>query len=117
MIEINGLKITGSNITVSGNKAIVDGKEVKGLEEQKNITINVTGDITNLQSGNGNVSVKGFVGSVETVNGEISIEGGVTHSVKTVNGDVRCGSVGGSVSSVNGSIKTVKENEKKTVDS
>lgn len=115
MIIINGKPISGKNISVSGNKVIVDGKEVSGLEEQKVINIEVTGDIQTLQSGNGSVSVKGDVGSIETVNGDIEIEGDVKLNIKTVNGDVSCGAVGGSVSSVNGSIKTRKENEKKIV--
>lgn len=115
MIIINGKTISGKNISVSGNKVIVDGKEVSDLEEQKVINIEVTGDIQTLQSGNGSVSVKGDVGSIETVNGDIEIEGDVKLNIKTVNGDVSCGAVGGSVSSVNGSIKTRKENEKKIV--
>lgn len=118
MIEINGRSFLGSNINIVGGKVIVDGKEVDGLQDEKEINIVVNGDIKTLQSGNGNVSVTGSVDSVQTVNGEIKITGSVGNSVKTVNGDVHCGEVHGSVNSVNGDIKTRKENEssKKVVD-
>lgn len=111
MIEINGVSFSGSNISIVGGKVIVDGKEVDGLQDEKEINIVVNGDIKSLQSGNGNVSVAGAVESVQTVNGEIKISGSVAGSVKTVNGDVYCGEVHGSVNSVNGNIKTRKGNE------
>lgn len=111
MIEINGRSFSGSNISIVGGKVIVDGKEVDGLQDEKQINIVVNGDIETLQSGNGNVTVSGVTGSVQTVNGEIEITGSVGGSVKTVNGNVRCGEVRGSVNSVNGNIKPRKGNE------
>lgn len=110
MIEINGRSFSGSNISIIGGKVIVDGKEVDGLQDEKEINIVVNGDIETLQSGNGNVSVTGSAGSVQTVNGGVEITGNVTGSIKTVNGDIRCGEVHGSVNSVNGNI-TRKGNE------
>lgn len=108
MIEINGVKFTGSNVSISGGKIIVDGKEVKGLEGEREIVVNVEGNLEKLRTDNGTVNVKGSTESIQTVNGNINVGGCVYGDVKTVNGNVDCKVVQGSVSSVNGNIKTEK---------
>lgn len=108
MIEINGRKFTGSNVSIVGGKIIVDGKEVEGLEGEKEITVNVEGNLVNLRTDHGVVNVKGSAESIQSVNGNINVGGCVYGDVKTVNGNIDCKAVKGSVSSINGNIKTQK---------
>jgi len=89
-VTINGVTYSGNSITVSGNRVIIDGKNV--TPDSKNITIAVKGDIEKLEVDACNVvSVVGDVGII-----------------KTVSGDVDCGTVGGSIKTVSGDIKNKK---------
>lgn len=108
MIEINGRKFTGSNVSIVGGEIIVDGKEVEGLEGEKEITVNVEGNLVNLHTDHGVVNLKGSAEFIQSVNGNINVDGCVYGDVKAFNGNIDCKAAQGSVSSINGNIKTQK---------
>lgn len=122
MITINNNTITGRNIIISNGKVIVDGVDV--TPDSKEITIQVTGNIENLQvdyakevavygtvaylkNGSGDISCHRIVRGVTSGSGDIEcdvIEG----DVNTGSGDVKCNTITGSVKTGSGSIKYKK---------
>lgn len=106
-VTINGVSYTGNNISVVGNKVIIDGKGQTGSTgDDKIVNITVQGDIHELKVGNAvDVIVTGNCEFVSVQNGNVGITGDVGGDVDTVNGDIRCGSVHGSVKTVNGDIR------------
>lgn len=62
-ITVNGVTFSfrdGSNVSINGNKVVVDGKPLEGLEGFEAVTIEVHGDVNNIRSDN-NVIVHGNV--------------------------------------------------------
>lgn len=106
-VMINGVSYAGNNISVVGNKVIIDGKEQTGSTgDDKIVNITVNGDIHELKVGNAaDVIVTGNCEIVSVQNGNVAITGYVGGDVNNVNGDIRCGSVHGSVKTVNGDIR------------
>ena len=106
VIKINQKTYRGRNIQISGNRVIIDGKEVKD-EDQKIINITVEGDLEKLNVESAEtVIVKGNVnGDAKTMSGDLEVGGDVTGNVKTMSGDVRCGNIGGKVKTMSGDIK------------
>lgn len=107
MITINGKTISsnGGSITITGGKILIDGKEVD-LEDVKEINIEVTGNVQQLDVDNCNkINISGDCNSVKTHNGSVDIGGNVAQDVSTHNGNVDCGNVGGNVTTRNGNIK------------
>lgn len=108
MIVINGVKYNGQNVSVIGNKVIVDGVvQVNGEEPAKVI---IQGNVTSLTCDR-NVEVSGNVESImecnslncQAVNGNIegkvrniNVDGDVHGNVYS-DGNVICGNVQGSV--------------------
>lgn len=101
-ITIDGRSFSGRNISISGNRVIVDGVVQDG-ELVGDVNVVVTGNVEQVENTNGKVEVKGSVGTVRTTNGEISC-GDVKGDVTTSNGTVQCGVVHGSVRTSNGNI-------------
>ena len=98
---IDGKSFTGNNISINGNKVIVDGVTQDG-ELVGDITVTVHGDVEALENTNGNVKANN-VGSVKTTNGKVTCVD-VAGDVKTTNGDVNAKSILGKVTTVNGDI-------------
>lgn len=104
MININGNKYSGNNISISNGRVIIDGKDV--TPDSKNITICVDGNISEMKvDACDSVVVNGNCGSVSTMSGDVEVDGDVTGSITTMSGDVDCGTVGGSISTMSGDIK------------
>lgn len=105
-ITINGVTISGSrSVVVRNGQVIVDGKNVTP-EDVKEINITVNGNVGKLDvDACQTISVTGDVSSVGTLSGDVTIDGDVKGSVKTLSGDVACGSVGGSVMTMSGDVK------------
>ena len=103
-VIINGVVYNGNNLSIRGNKVIIDGKDV--TPDSKSIQINVDSNIHTLEVDNcEKITVTGNVGNVKTLSGDVDITGDVSGSIQTMSGDVDCGSIGGSVSTMSGDIK------------
>lgn len=108
-IVIGSNVYSGNNITISNNEVYIDGKKVSTGDE-KNITIEVTGTVHRLEVDScQRVTVNGDAGFVKTVSGDVDC-GSVEGSVQTISGNVDCGDIGGSVSTVSGNVKHKKIN-------
>ncbi len=103
---INGVEVSGRDITVQGNQVFVDGKPIE-VEQQKQITITINGDCDSVETTSGDVTVSGVAGSVKTMSGDVDVvDSGITGSVKTMSGDVSAnGTIGGNVSTMSGDIR------------
>lgn len=103
-VIINGKTITaGRNITVSGNRVFVDGKDM--TPDAKDIRIEVNGNLESLSADACHtINVAGSVGDVATQSGDVKC-GDVSGSVNTMSGDVRCGAVSGNVRTMSGDIQ------------
>lgn len=95
-IKINGKdvkysdKLSGNNIVITGNNnVVVNGKTIFNLNDlsEKQIKIEITGDVKKLETANGDIKIFGNVDKVETVNGDVEVEGNV-NKVKAINGDI-----------------------------
>ena len=104
-VRINGIDMVGGrSITVANGRITIDGKDV--TPEAKQITIQVVGDIHNLEVDScERITASGSVGALRTTSGDVEC-GPVTGGVHTVSGDVTCeGSILGSVQTTSGDIR------------
>ncbi len=90
-IIINGtvIQTNAKSISVVNGKVYIDGGEVEIDENQKQISIEVQGDIETIQA---------------DVVEEIKVAGCVKNDINTHSGYVKCGNVGGSVTTKSGAI-------------
>ena len=86
-VSINGQTYVGDNISIIGDRVVVDGKDKKPT---------LAGPI--------DVTVEGDCNLVELQCGTVSISGNVSGVVQTGSGDIHCGTVGGNVQNVSGDI-------------
>ncbi|MGL4673279.1 MAG: hypothetical protein ACRCXK_00315 [Wohlfahrtiimonas sp.] len=92
----------GKSIQVSGNGNLsvvqtsqgvfINGKKVDGIENEKQINLVVTGDVT---------------GDVYVDCGDIKVNGSVGNNVKATSGSIKCGDVKGSVKATSGNISAL----------
>ncbi len=102
-ININGVNITGRNITVKNNRVIIDGKDV--TPDSKQINISVQGDVGDIKVDMcEKIIVTGNASQVSTTSGDIEVGGSVGGSAKTISGDINCGNIGGDASTMSGDI-------------
>lgn len=102
-ININNNSYVGRSIVITGNKVIIDGKDV--TPDSKSIEIKVEGNINELKvDACEKVSVTGNVEKLSTQSGDVDVSGDVG-SINTMSGDVDCGNVNGSISTMSGDIK------------
>ena len=107
-ININGITYTGKNVSVSGNKVLIDEKEVTPKDTLK-VNIIVEGNVDTLDIDVAKkIAVEGTVGSVITTSGDVNIKGNVTGGVKTTSGTVKSGDINGDVKTTSGTIKSGK---------
>lgn len=101
---INGVRYEGNNITVSGNKVMVDGVQVS-TGNSLEVKITVEGNDAKIKVDSGTVIVHGHAHSVETMSGSVKIEGSVAGSVETMSGSVTVeNTVVGDVKTMSGKI-------------
>lgn len=106
-IRINGVDVVGGyNITIRGNRVLVDGKDV--TPDNKEIRVEVAGNINLIEIDTcDSIYITGDVGTIKTVSGDVRVGGSISGSVQTVSGDVDCdGSIGGSIATVSGDVKS-----------
>lgn len=100
-VVIDGKSFSGSSISISNGKVIVDGVTQDG-SLTGNIDVVVHGNVKTLENQCGNVTAND-VGEISTGSGDIKC-GNVSGSVRTGSGDVACGSVGGSIRTGSGDV-------------
>lgn len=101
-IVIDGREFKGNNISINGDKVIVDGVEQSG-SLINDISIQIYGNVETLSTSSGDVYVDGNinklsttsgdvtaqdVGSISTTSGDIEVLGNITGNVRTVSGDI-----------------------------
>lgn len=104
-ITINGNTYNGSDISMRGDKILIDGKEItESSEIISSMVCNITvhGDAKKIETSSGTVNCN-TAGSISTQSGDVEC-GAVSGSVKTMSGDITCGAVGGSVKTMSGDI-------------
>lgn len=105
-VTINGTTYQGANVTINGDKVIIDGK-VQGSAEQKVISVVINGDVESVKTTAGDVEVVGNVGSINSTSGDITVNQNVNGNINTVSGDVDInGSQTGRINTVSGDIKS-----------
>lgn len=93
-----------SSIVINNGRVLLDGKPVDTADDQKRISIEVHGDIQDLQIDScDTLLIQGAVGSVQSTSGDVRC-GDVGGSVQTVSGDVRAKSIGGNVKTISGNV-------------
>ncbi len=103
-VTINGKTYEGNNISIQASRIIIDGEVQSGSPLVGYITVNVTGDVTEVSTTSGDVNVQGDVGSVSTTSGDVDCEN-VRGDVDTTSGDVTVrGSIQGNVDTTSGDI-------------
>lgn len=100
-VDIDGRTFTGRNISINGDRVVVDGVEQDG-QLVGNISITVNGDVESIASGSGDIKAQS-VGKVSTGSGDVEC-GDVSGSVTTGSGDIKCGRISGSASTMSGDI-------------
>ena len=102
----NRIVLNGKSIVKRGGEWYVDGKKVDtsdvGMTELDVVNIEITGDVTNLNTSSGDVTVNGNCMLVSTGSGDVKCNNVV--NVKTGSGDITCSKASGSVSTVTGDI-------------
>ena len=97
MIKIFGKifnkQFQGKNISIANNKIFINGKQVDGLKDEKNITIEINGDIENIKADSCQ---------------EITIKGSCKGDIKTTSGDIKCKNIGGNVNTMSGNVSARK---------
>ena len=99
-ITVNGRTIncSGSNITISNGKVIVDGKLVQG-DMSGDINVEIHGNVENIQCG-GSVTVHGNVSGCIDCGTTCNVDGYVNGDIDAGN-SVNCGDVAGDVDAGN----------------
>ena len=100
-VTINGRSFSGNNISIVGNKVIVNGVEQSGSLVGP-ITVEVHGDVDMLNVVSGNVTARN-VNRVKTGSGDVSC-GDVNGDISTGSGDVKCGTVAGKIKTGSGGV-------------
>ncbi|MNG23098.1 hypothetical protein D3C84_1076620 [compost metagenome] len=102
-MTINGITYTGKNISVDGNRVVVDGVE-QAVPVTGPVSVVVNGNPTSVETAAGRVQVTGNVGSVRTMSGHVD-SGDINGDVTTMSGDVSCKVHTGDTKTVSGNIR------------
>lgn len=106
-ININGREISlhGKSLEMRDGQIIVDGKPIEEYDEGECpiIKIEITGNVDNINTENGEVTVNGRVGSICSKNGNVKCET-VEGNIDSKNGNIYCHTVNGDVETKNGNI-------------
>lgn len=106
-VTINGetYHTSGNAISVVNGVITVDGMNVTPKDE-KNIQINIIGDVGNLNVDHCNlIEIDGDVKDLQTSSGDVTLSGNVEGSIQTSSGDVECEDIGGNVRTSSGDVK------------
>lgn len=102
-ITINGEDYVGGNLTIKGDKVIIDGKVVKE-NLIGDVTLVVTGDVETVSTNSGSVHIiNGEVKTASTMSGDL-ICGNILGNAKTMSGDITCNKIYGKAETMSGDI-------------
>lgn len=109
LVIVNGKRYTtpeGSSVSIIDNNVYCNGKLIIDTEKivEKNIKIEVQGNVNELKTSSGNVNIIGNCGNVKSTSGDITIKGDINGNVATTSGDIRCSKISGNVDTVSGDI-------------
>lgn len=91
MVNINGVTYSGTNVTINGDKIIIDGNVVN-VAEAKEYHIGIYGENATVKTSSGNVTVNGSVSNnISTQSGRVEVHGYVNGNVSTMSGSIRHG--------------------------
>lgn len=105
-INVNGRNYVGNSVTISGNKIIVDGKNVSETDDFKgpSLTVEINGHLNMLQVDScDKITVDGDIGNLSTVSGDVRSLN-INGNVSTVSGDVKANTISGNVNTISGDI-------------
>ena len=104
-ININGVTYTGNSIRYSNGKVIIDGKTVDG-SNMPIINIKVEGNINQLEVDNAEeITVIGNVTAIETTNGNVKVNGNILENATSINGNINATTIMGKATTKNGNIR------------
>lgn len=99
---VNGVAVSGNNITVINGVVYADGKKISvGTGKQINIVVN--GNAQSINTSTGKVTVNGNVEQVKTTSGDVQAKN-INGDVSTTSGDVEAAKITGKVSTLSGQI-------------
>lgn len=105
--RVNGryVNLTGQNITITDRGMFVNGKPLEEFDESQVpvLKIEITGNVENLTTENGEVTVNGRVGTVISKNGNVDCQT-VEGNVESKNGNVTVTTCHGDCDTKNGNI-------------
>lgn len=101
-VTIDGRTFNGRNVTIQGDKVIVDGEEQTGSLIGP-VTVVVNGNADSVETTSGTVRITGSAGRVKTMSGDVHC-GDVQGDVGTMSGDVTCAAIAGNAKTMSGDI-------------
>lgn len=105
-VTINGVEYSGNNVSVRGDKIIIDGKEIMSTDISTVFNISVEGNVASIDNSSGTVTCND-AGSVSTQSGDVVVSGSVNGNVETMSGDVTvAGHIKGNTETMSGDIIT-----------
>lgn len=102
-VSINGREFSGRNISIVGDKVIIDGVE-HGQSLVGPISVVVNGNAESVETTSGSVEVAGSAGRVKTMSGNVHC-GDVSGDVGTMSGNINCHKVAGNTKTMSGDIR------------
>lgn len=107
-VQINGISYTGKNVTINGDKVVVDGV-IQTQSLAGPITVTVQGSCDSVSTASGDIYINGNSGRVTATSGDIDVIGNVEGSIQTVSGDVNVRRTHtNNISTVSGDIRVYK---------
>lgn len=104
--------VSNGSVVVSNGEVWINGQQVQIAQNVRNITIEIAGNINDLQVDACNsVSVHGNVGTIRTGSGNVNVTGNVDRDVQTGSGEIEVGeNVGGNVTTGSGDVSATSIN-------
>lgn len=101
----SSIDLTGKNVSITPDGFFVDGKPIVEFDESMTpvLKIEITGNVENLTTEEGEITVNGHVGTVVSKDGDIKCRT-VGGNVENKDGDIYCGKVMGNCYTKNGDI-------------
>lgn len=104
-VSINGREFSGRNISIVGDKVVIDGVE-QSQSLVGPISVVVHGNAESVETSSGSVEVAGAAGRVKTMSGNVHC-GDVSGDVGTMSGNINCHKVAGNAKTMSGDIRGV----------
>ena len=107
--RINGryVNLTGQDITITDKGMFVNGKPIEEFDENESqvpvLKIEITGNVENLTTENGEVTVNGRVGTIVSKNGNVDCQT-VEGNIESKNGNISVTTCHGDCDTKNGNI-------------